>query len=149
MMFLCLPIYAYRRPRTPYSYSLTRLSLIIGLIIRTILILISWTLVIFLKLQQRTNFSRSTAIYMNRSTELLWAPLLVLCLPLLLCSIEETLQREGKMPTYYKRFVDDILTMTLIKASADNFLGILNQYHSSVKFSMEMESNSMLPFLGT
>ena len=24
-----------------------------------------------------------------------------------MCSIEETLEREGKMPTYYKRFVDD------------------------------------------
>ena len=52
----------------------TRLSLIIGLMKRTILISISWTLLIFLERQQRANFSRSTASYMNRPTELLWAP---------------------------------------------------------------------------
>ena len=66
-----------------------------------------------------------------------------------MCSIEETLEREGKMPTYYKRFVDDTLTIMPNKASADNFLDILNQCHSSIKFTMETESNSMLPFLGT
>ena len=66
-----------------------------------------------------------------------------------MCSIEETLEREGKMPTYYKRFVDDTLTIMPNKTSADNFLDILNQCHSSIKFTMETESNSMLPFLGT
>ena len=35
------------------------------------------------------------------------------------------------------------------KASADNFLDILNQCHSSIKFTMKTESNGMLPFLGT
>ena len=65
-----------------------------------------------------------------------------------MCSSEETLQREGKMPTYYKRFVDNTLTIMPNKASADNFLDILNQYHSSIKFTLEMESNSMPPFLG-
>ncbi|XP_015777507.1 PREDICTED: uncharacterized protein LOC107355442 [Acropora digitifera] len=66
-----------------------------------------------------------------------------------ICSIEETLEREGKMPTYYKRFVDDPLTIMPNKTSADNFLDILNQCHSSIKFTMETESNSMLPFWGT
>ena len=66
-----------------------------------------------------------------------------------MCSIEETLEREGKMPTYYKRFVDDTLTIMPDKASEDNFLEILNQCHSSIKFTMETECNSMLPFLGT
>ena len=66
-----------------------------------------------------------------------------------MCSIEETLEREGKMPTYYKRFVDDTLTIMPNKTSADSFLDILNQCHSSIKFTMKTESNSMLPFLGT
>ncbi|XP_015758165.1 PREDICTED: uncharacterized protein LOC107337499 [Acropora digitifera] len=52
-----------------------------------------------------------------------------------MCSIEETLHREGKMPTYYKRFVDDTLTIMPNKTSADNFLDILNQCHSSIKFT--------------
>ena len=63
-----------------------------------------------------------------------------------MCNIEETLEREGKMPTYYRRFVDDTLTIMPDKASADNFLEILNQCHSSIKFTMETESNNMLPF---
>ena len=72
MMFLpSLPMYPWRRP---YNYSPTRLSLIIGLLKRTILISISWTLSMFLERQQRTNFSRSTASYMNSPMELLWAP---------------------------------------------------------------------------
>ena len=66
-----------------------------------------------------------------------------------MCSIEETLEREGKMPRYYKRLVDDTLTIMPNKTSADNFLDILDQCHSSIKFAMETESNSMLPFFGT
>ena len=66
-----------------------------------------------------------------------------------MCSIEETLERDGKMPTYYKRFVDDTSTIMPNKTSAGNFLDILNQCHYSIKFTMETESNSMLPFLGT
>ena len=66
-----------------------------------------------------------------------------------MCSIEETLEHDGNMPTYYKRFVDNTLTIMPNKTSADNFLNILNQCHSSIKFTMETESNSMLPFLGT
>ena len=63
-----------------------------------------------------------------------------------MCSIafEETLEREGNMPTYYKRFVHDTLTIRPNKTSAD----ILNKCHSSIKFTMETES-SLLPFLGT
>ena len=53
------------------------------------------------------------------------------------------------MPTYYKRFVNDTLTIIPNKASEDNFLEILNQRHSSIKFTMETESNSVPPFLGT
>ena len=53
------------------------------------------------------------------------------------------------MPTYYKRFVDDTLTIMPNKTSADYFLDILNQCYPSIKFTMETESNSMLPFLGT
>ena len=55
------------------------------------------------------------------------------------------------MPTYSKRNVDDRLTINIVpkKASADNFLEILNQCHLSIKFTMETESSNKLPFLGT
>ncbi|XP_068681900.1 uncharacterized protein [Montipora foliosa] len=66
-----------------------------------------------------------------------------------MCSMEETLEREGKMPTCYKRFVDDTQIIMPDKASADNLLDILNQCHSSIKVTMETESNAKLTFLVT
>ena len=63
-------------------------------------------------------------------------------------SIEETLEREGKMPSFYKRYVDDTLTIMPDTTSAATFLQVLNNCHSSVKFTIETESNGVLPFLG-
>ena len=48
-----------------------------GLMKHTTLTSISWTLSI-LERRQKTNFSFLTAIHMNKQTELLWAPALVL-----------------------------------------------------------------------
>ena len=66
-----------------------------------------------------------------------------------MCSIEETLERQGKMPSHYKGYVDDTLTITPDAASVASFLETLNHCHTSVKFTMEIENNCMLPFLGT
>ena len=66
---------------------------------------------------------------------------------LFMCSIEDTLKLESKMPTYYKRYVDDTLTIMPDITSAVNFLEILNQYHSGLSFKFTMETNSnSLPF---
>ena len=64
-------------------------------------------------------------------------------------SIEENLERQGKLPSFYRRYVDDTLTIMPNMAAASSFLNTLNLAHSSVKFTMETESNGMLPFLGT
>ena len=53
------------------------------------------------------------------------------------------------MPSYYRRYVDDTSTIKPNKTAANNFLETLNQCHSSIKFTMEIENNRMLPFLGT
>ena len=63
-------------------------------------------------------------------------------------SIEETLVHEGKMPPFYKRYVDDTPTIMSDTTSAAAFLHVLNNCHSSVKFTMETENNGLLPFLG-
>jgi hypothetical protein len=77
------------------------------------------------------------------------SPLGPLLANVFMCSIEETLDREGKMPSYYRRYVDDTLTIMPNQASANNFLETLNDCHSSIKFTMEIENDRMLPFLGT
>ena len=62
--------------------------------------------------------------------------------------IEGNLEREGKLPFFYRRYVDDSLTIMLNIATASNFLDTFNKEHSSVKFTMETVCNGMLPFLG-
>ena len=56
---------------------------------------------------------------------------------------------EAKMPTYYRRYVDDKLTIMPDKSSANTFIETPNHCHSSVKFSMAMENSGVLVFLGT
>ena len=53
--------------------------------------------------------------------------------------IEENLEREGKLPSFYRRYVDDTLTNMPNIETASNFLETLNKGHSSVKFTMETE----------
>jgi len=91
-------------------------------------------------------FTFNGQLYEQTDGVAMGSPLGPLLANAVMCSIEETVEREGKIPTYYKRFFGRHLPN---KASADNFLDILNQCHSSIKFTMETESNSMLPFLGT
>ena len=61
---------------------------------------------------------------------------------------EEILVHEDEMPSFYKRYFEDTLTIMLDTISAATFLQVLNDCHSSVKFTMEGESNGLLPFLG-
>ena len=55
----------------------------------------------------------------------------------------------GKLPPYYRRFVDDTLTVMPDITAATDFLDTLNHAHPTVKFTMEIEKDGMLPFLGT
>ena len=62
--------------------------------------------------------------------------------------IEENLEREDKLPSFYRRYVDDTLTNMPNIETASNFFDTPNKAHSSVKFTMETECNGMFPFLG-
>ena len=53
--------------------------------------------------------------------------------------IQENLKREGKLPSLYRRYVNDTLTNM---ATASNFLDTLNKAHSSVKFTMNLSGLS-------
>ena len=63
-------------------------------------------------------------------------------------STEETLERAGKMPSFYKRYVENTLTIMPDTTSAANFVRVLNNCHTSVKFTMQTEVNGLLRFLG-
>jgi len=63
-------------------------------------------------------------------------------------NIEKQLETENKMPAFYKRYVDDTLSAMPDVETASDFLATLNNTHPSIDFTMELEVNSRLPFLG-
>ncbi|KAL9963061.1 hypothetical protein ACROYT_G032227 [Oculina patagonica] len=65
-----------------------------------------------------------------------------------LCSIEEKLQNENKLPDFYRRYVDDTLATVEDIQTAEAFLKTLNNCHPSISFTMEIASNGKLPFVG-
>ena len=46
-----------------------------------------------------------------------------------MCSVEEKLESEGKMPTFYRRYVDDTLATVPDLGSAEALLTTLNEAH--------------------
>ena len=61
-----------------------------------------------------------------------------------LCHIEEHLD----LPDYYRRYVDDTITVMSCESAAHVFLDELNSIHPSLHFTMEIATNGKLPFLG-
>ena len=61
----------------------------------------------------------------------------------------EKLDVEGKLPPYYRRYVDDTFTVMPDLSTAKDLLNTLNHAHPAIKFTMEVEKDGMLLFLGT
>ena len=53
-----------------------------------------------------------------------------------------------KLPSYYRRYVDDTLTVMKDEVSAYSFLHVSNDLHPSISFTMELPTENTLPFLG-
>ena len=65
-----------------------------------------------------------------------------------MCSLKEQLKLRNKLPSYYKRYVDDTLTVMKDEVSAYSFLHVLIDLHPSISFTMELPTENTLPFLG-
>ena len=65
-----------------------------------------------------------------------------------LCSAEEIMERENKMPEFYRKYANDTLATFPNTVTLTAFLLTLNGCQSSVQFSMEIASNNKLPFVG-
>ena len=76
------------------------------------------------------------------------SPLGPLMANVFMCSIEEKLESENKLPSLYRRYVNDTLPMVPDIPSAEGFLTTLNESHPSISFTMEMPTNNKLPFVG-
>ena len=62
--------------------------------------------------------------------------------------VEEQLTRDGTVPSLYKRYVDDTLARMPSTNAAADFLTRLNGLHASLKFTMELPVDNMIPFIG-
>jgi len=94
-------------------------------------------------------FQFNGALYEQTDGAAMGLPLGPLLANVFMSSIEDNLERESKLPSFYRRYVDDTLTiMPNIETAFGNFLDTLNKAHPFVKFTMETVCNVMLPFLG-
>ena len=65
-----------------------------------------------------------------------------------MCKIEKQVERENKLPIFYIRLVDDTLSAMPDPEAASEFLETLNKSYPSIDFTMHLEENGRLPFLG-
>ena len=65
-----------------------------------------------------------------------------------MCNIEKQVETENEMPAFYKRYVDDTFSAMPDFETASEFLTTLNNSHPSIDFTMELDENGRLPFLG-
>ena len=65
-----------------------------------------------------------------------------------MCHIEEKLENQNKMTTFYKRYVDDTLSKMSDVSSASEFLLTVDEIHASFNFPIELDNNGKLPLLG-
>ena len=94
-------------------------------------------------------FQFNGALYEQIDGVAMGSPLGPLLANVFMSSLEEKLELEGKLPDYYRRYVDDTLTLIPNITTATDLLNTLNHAHPSVSFTMEIEKDGMLPFLGT
>ena len=94
-------------------------------------------------------FQFNGALYEQIDGVAMGSPLGPLLANVFMSSLEEKLELEGKLPDYYRRYVDDTRTLMPNITTATDFLNTLNHAHPSVSFTMEIEKDGMLPFLGT
>lgn len=76
------------------------------------------------------------------------SPLGPLMASVFMCSIQEKLESENKLPSFYRRYVDDTLAMVPDIPSTEPLLTTLNESHPFINFTMEMATNNKLTFVG-
>ena len=73
-------------------------------------------------------------------------PLLPLMANIFMCSVEEKLERENKLASFYERYVDDTLDLVRDHSDAINLFTTLNEAHPSIQFIMVVATSNRLPY---
>ena len=77
------------------------------------------------------------------------SPLGPLLANVFMCHIENQLEQNNVIPSFYRRYVDETLVTMPNTESATVFLQVLNSVNPSLSFTMELEHEGSIPFLGT
>ncbi|XP_078384145.1 uncharacterized protein LOC144666620 [Oculina patagonica] len=76
------------------------------------------------------------------------SPLGPLMANVFMCHLDEKLTCDDKMPSFYRRYVDDTLARMPSTEAATEFLTTLNGLHPNLSFTMELPVNNKIPFIG-
>ena len=93
-------------------------------------------------------FQFNGSLYEQTDGVAMGSPLGPLMANTFMCSIEEKLESEDKLPSFYKRYVDDTLAAIKDIPTATAFLATLDEAHPAISFTMEVANNNKLPFIG-
>ena len=77
------------------------------------------------------------------------SPLGPLLADVFMCHIEDPLEQKSVIPSFYRKYVDDTLVTMPNTESATDFLQVLHNIHPSLSFTMKLEHDGSIPFLGT
>ena len=83
-------------------------------------------------------FQFNGALYEQIDGVAIGSPLRPLLANVFMSSLEEKLELDGKLAHYYRRYVDDTLTIMPNITTATDSLNTLNHAHPSVSFTMEI-----------
>lgn len=87
-------------------------------------------------------------LYEQTDGVVIGSPLGPLLTNFIMCSTEDKLDQDGKLPSYYGQYVDNTFTIMPDIASAGIFLDTLNHCQPSAKFTMEVKQDDLPRFIG-
>ena len=93
-------------------------------------------------------FSHNGHLYEQFEGVAMGSPLGPLMANACMCMLEEKLVQDGRMPSFYRRYVDDTLAIFPSHEAHENFFAHLNTLHPSIRFTAELAENGILPFIG-
>ena len=93
-------------------------------------------------------FKFNSSLYEQIDGAAMGSPLGPLMANTFMCFIEEKLESENKLPSFYNRYMDNTLAAVKDIPTATAFLATLNQAHPSTSFTMEVKNYNKLPFIG-
>ena len=65
-----------------------------------------------------------------------------------MCMLEDRIVTSGKLPGYYRRYIDDTIAIFPDHKSHEDFFTYLNTLHPSIRFTAEKADHGVLPFIG-